>query len=202
MEKNIYKKVENLVDNEYVKERLVFYSSYLLCYENLKHKIMNDVINFFCILNIKDGKVTISETKHWKEIKKRKINEKSNTFLSVMLWFVENGAITMAEYDEIVKIRNDRNQISHELVKLLYEDSNKAIFEENFIKCINIFTKIEKWWIFNIEMPTSTEKFDSDVTMDDVVPGNNILLDMILQNLYGENEYKNILNKIKELDKF
>ncbi len=72
---------------------------------------------------------------------------------------------------------------------------------DNFANLIKIFKKIDKWWINNIEIPTSCGDVTGDYNDNDVMSGDLLLCDMVFNTVYGDNSYKKYLDKaIKMMD--
>ena len=138
----------------------------------------------------------MQEIEQSKKIENKKFNGKKNIFLATMNWFVENGAINQEEFETLINIRNDRNKISHELLKLLYNDFDEVMVE-NFLKCIEIYKKIDNWWILNIETPISGEYNFDEILEDQVISGNLLMISIVMENIYGSNTYKKIIDEIK-----
>lgn len=112
-------------------------------------------------------------------------------------WFIQEGAITQDDFEIYQKIRKRRNDIIHEFLKNLdegFSESDVVLFN----KMITIYAKIDKWWINEIEIPTSVEEVPADYDRDDVCGGQatvlSIINSIILEN--KGNEYKEVLAQI------
>lgn len=105
---------------------------------------------------------------------------------------MESEAITQEDFDNYQKIRKRRNEITHELLKNL-----NIGFTEDDIKLFdtltNLYEKIDRWWINEIEIPTSADEIPEDYDRDGVCGGQAIVLsiinDIVLGN--GGEKYKN-----------
>ena len=110
---------------------------------------------------------------------------------------MESEAITQEDFDNYQKIRKRRNEITHELLKNL----NIGFTEDDiklFVTLTNLYEKIDRWWINEIEIPTSADEIPEDYDRDGVCGGQAIVLsiinDIVLGN--GGEKYKNILNEL------
>lgn len=110
---------------------------------------------------------------------------------------MESEAITQEDFDNYQKIRKRRNEITHELLKNL----NIGFTEDDiklFVTLTNLYEKIDRWWINEIEIPTSADEISEDYDRDGVCEGQAIVLliinDIVLGN--GGEKYKNILNEL------
>lgn len=196
MENDILKGLDNLSNSEKVKDNMIFFSMYLLLFENMKENCISRLKSFFEGIQTINGKVKLAISNEYKKIENKKFNGKKNIFLATMNWFVENGAINQEEFETLINIRNDRNKISHELLKLLYNDFDEVMVE-NFLKCIEIYKKIDNWWILNIEIPISGEYNFDEILEDQVISGNLLMISIVMENIYGSNTYKKIIDEIK-----
>lgn len=200
MDIEILNQFKLLTNKAILEDNLIFYSIYLLIFERFKNKFVNELKFFLCDFSIKDGKYILKESKEYSVIVNRKYNGKKNIFVSTIEWFKDIGVITKDEFEEFIKIKNDRNAIGHELLELL----TCPIIEEkvdNFANLIKIFKKIDKWWINNIEISTSCGDVPGDYNDNDVMSGDWLLCDMVFNTLYGDNSYKKCLDKaIKMMD--
>ena len=108
--------------------------------------------------------------------------------------------ITQEEYDMYQKIRKRRNEITHELMKNL-SDGFKESDIELFAQMVSIYTKMDKWWINEIEIPISAEEIPEDYDMDGVCGGQAIILSIINSIILEDKgkEYKQILEAVSKL---
>ena len=112
-------------------------------------------------------------------------------------WFIQEGAITQDDFEIYQKIRKRRNDIIHEFLKNLdegFSDNDGMLFN----KMLTIYAKIDKWWINEIEIPTSVEEVPADYDRDDVCGGQAIVLSIINSIILENkgNEYKEVLAQI------
>lgn len=136
-----------------------------------------------------DGKFIVSE-KYKKEIINRK-GCKSNLFISSCRWLIDNKVISEDEFNQIIKIKEIRNRIAHDLPKFLF-DSEYSIDKDLFNQIKVLTLKIEKWWIIEVEMPTNPDLDGQEIDAESIVPGQELILSYIF----------NIANTdLEELDK-
>jgi hypothetical protein len=106
-------------------------------------------------------------------------------------WFLNEGAITADNYKIYQKIRTRRNDIIHELLKNLNNGFNEDDIKL-FSDLLNIYGKIDRWWINEIEIPT----------MGDVVCGGQAMLLSIINNIvFGDDgeRYKDMLKELMKI---
>jgi hypothetical protein len=196
MKNEILNQFEKIVNKDELKSNIIFYAIYLLIFECFKNKFIEDVKGFLCDISVKDGKLNYRESSEYIKIKQKKYNGKINIFVNTMQWLMQNGAMDSKEFQKLIDIRDDRNKIGHELLLLLSEERNK-LMEANFYECIRIFNRIDKWWINNIEIPISADEIPSEYVPDEVFSSSWLLCEVILNTIYGDNSYKEIIERLK-----
>lgn len=176
-------------------------------YESFADTVESHVKSFLCINSSlgKDGKIRYTPSKKYiDEIKKRSVDDKGNrnTLKATMLWFSENGAITQEDYQSFLALKSLRNSFAHEMTEHLwnglYDEHAKAIEE-----LMNLYRKIEKWWINEIEIPIAGEEVPDGYDLDDVTSGILLTFDMMIDVLYGDKskEYLQVLHDYQLADK-
>ena len=110
---------------EIIKSNLVLSSLYLTAYEILKSAIIDRIRDIFTFDDV-DGNPIVDD-------QYRKVSSVHRDLLHAScLWLEQNAVLTGNEIQEIASIRRHRNQIAHELPRLLSErdlDVNLEYFE-------------------------------------------------------------------------
>ena len=114
-----------------------------------------------------------------------------------VLWFVEMGAITFEEYDKFRNLKEIRNKYVHEmssvfLTSVMDDDS------ENLLILFNLYKKMDKWWINEIEIPISgsyrPDEYDSNAVESDAC----FMFECIFDVLYADKS-KEYLDTLKSM---
>lgn len=185
----------NILDENIIKTNVNFAALFVMNYECLKDYIISQVKGFYCDDRyFENGEAIYIETEAYKQEVRTLDKQLENASLK---WFMESEAITQEDFDNYQKIRKRRNEITHELLKNL----NIGFTEDDiklFVTLTNLYEKIDRWWIKEIEIPTSADEIPEDYDRDGVCGGQAIVLsiinDIILGN--GGEKYKNILNEL------
>ena len=186
---------KNILDEDVLKSNINFAAVFVMNYECLKEFAIEQIRSFysehFCFDN---DKIVWEESDSYKE-KVRKLDK--NLEDASMKWFIDAGAITQDDYDTYQKIRGRRNDITHELLKNL----NMGFAEEDaqlFADMQRIYNKLDKWWINEIEIPTSADDIPEDYDRDGVCGGQAIMLSIINEIVFGKkgDTYKELLNEL------
>lgn len=185
----------NIIDENILKTNVNFAALFVMNYECLKDYVISQVKEFYCDdLYFENGEAIYIESEAYKQEVRTLDKQLENASLK---WFMESEAITQEDFDNYQKIRKRRNEITHELLKNL----NIGFTEDDiklFVTLTNLYEKIDRWWINEIEIPTSADEIPEDYDRDGVCGGQAIVLsiinDIVLGN--GGEKYKNILNEL------
>ena len=99
----------------------------------------------------------IAETTEYRtHIEKRKVDENGNknVLKASMLWLVDEGAISSEEYNGFLKIKEFRNNFVHKLTNIIFREITDEEINA-FIDMFEMYKKITKWWINEIDIPSS-----------------------------------------------
>ena len=115
-----------------------------------------------------------------------------------MLWFVDVGAISMQEYEQFLKFKDFRNSYAHNMTQHLWDGLSQTDVEL-LISLYNFYTKIDKWWINEIEIPTSCYETARKQEIENVESGSHMIFFFFFQTLYGDksNEYLDIISELQ-----
>ena len=185
----------NILDKNIVKTNVNFAALFVMNYECLKDYVISQVKGFYCDdLYFENDEAIYIESEAYKQEVRTLDKQLENASLK---WFMESEAVTQEDFDNYQKIRKRRNEITHELLKNL----NIGFTEDDiklFVTLTNLYEKIDRWWINEIEIPTSADEIPEDYDRDGVCGGQAIVLsiinDIVLGN--GGEKYKNILNEL------
>lgn len=155
MEKDEF--LQNISDKNTIQNHLTFMALYIALYENFTATFIENVKAFLCDLSIKDGKLNYRETTLYREkIKNRVIDQNGNkdALKATILWLQDKGAMSAQDYSDFLQIKSIRNTYAHEMPRLIIE----GVPLENiqwFFKLLELYRKLDKWWINEIELPIS-----------------------------------------------
>ncbi len=187
----------NLLDEDILKGNVNFAALFVLHFECLKDYIVTQVRDFYCDVSIKDGKLYSEETEEYK-IEVRALEK--NIENASLRWFINEEAITEEDYDLYQRLRKKRNDITHKLLKNLNDGFNESD-AKLYMSLLELYRKIDKWWINQIEIPISGEDIPDDYDPEQVCGGQALVLSMINDIIFDNNKeyYKNLLDELKKL---
>lgn len=71
-----------------------------------------------------------------------------------MLWLKEEGAMSQQDYSDFLSIKSIRNSYAHEMARISLEGVPPDDIQW-FSRLLDLYGKVDKWWINQIEIPTS-----------------------------------------------
>lgn len=177
-----YEKILNVLDEKRLKPNIHFASLYVLYYECLKDSLIELPKSFFCNdTEIKDGNIIVHESEEYKENVRKLDDHIENASFK---WFIMVGAVSDEDYLSFNKLRKFRNKIVHELMLCLSEGFSD--YEVKYlVELIGIYRKIEKWWINEVEIPTSGD-IHGPYDLENVISGQGLILEIIQDILIND----------------
>ncbi len=187
----------NILNEDILKSNINFAALFVLNFECLKDYIITQPRDFYSDVAIKDGKLCCEETE---EYKKEVRSLEKNIENASLRWFINADAITEEDYDLYQELRERRNDITHELLKNL----NNGFYEVDaklYVKLLELYQKIDKWWINEIEIPISGEVLPDEYDPEQVSSGQAMILSIINDIVFDNNKerYKDLLEELKKL---
>jgi len=144
-EKNFKDWIKFLNPDE-VKFNLISASIYITAYDNLINTVIDNIKDFYIDGFDENGFITSEEYKiQVKELYKKDI------VIASLLWLEKNHAITSEEVERVKIFKSHRNEIAHELTKII-TDSDYTVKTEYIDEIKNLLFKILKWWFIEFEM--------------------------------------------------
>lgn len=165
-------KHENLLNHQVTKNNLILSSLYLSAYELLKYSVIERIKGFFTF-DFEEDKTVIDD-----QYKDEVLKLHKDPFIASCLWLEKNGAITEAEIEQIKETRSHRNEIAHELPKVLVEGFEVHI--DCFLDIRRLLEKIDKWWIQNVDIPSNSDNDGIIIRDDDIYSGATIIIDHLV----------------------
>lgn len=187
----------NILNEDVLKFNINFAALFVLNFECLKDYIITQPRTFYSDVLIKDGELCCEETE---EYKKEVRSLEKNIENASLRWFMNTDAITEEDYNLYQELRERRNDIAHELLKNLNNGFNETD-AKLYVKLLELYQKIDKWWINEIEIPISGEVLPDEYDSEQVLGGQAMILSIINDIIFDNNKerYKNLLDELKKL---
>lgn len=175
---------ERFLNPTSLKTNLIVGSVYLTSFEILKDSIINRLKDFF-IEGIDDNGFIYNN-----KYKEKVLTLAKSPLKSSLVWLKNEEAINDKDIEDFNKINTFRNKLAHQMLDFIVNTP-----EDDFIdllnKMIDLFSKIEKWWILNVEIPTSSEYYENEINEEEVFSGTMLTLKLLLDIAIGDENDSN-----------
>lgn len=112
---------------------------------------------------------------------------KNDPFRASVAWLRQMEAIDEDDEISIRKLTEERNRLAHELRNVL-GGTVEHDFESLFPKLVHLVAKIDRWWIFNVDLATDPKLAGEELDVDRITPGSLMLLQVLNQVALGNDE--------------
>jgi len=154
-------------DGSEIREQFILAGLLLTIFERFKTYVVEQVDGFFSSdFEVRDGRLKYSRGEKFKKLIKEKGNHvpgqhANKEFRAALHWFCDSGAITGNEFNEIERIYALRNDIGHELFRIVADDNKNPIKIDDVLTTFTVYLKIVRWWVKEVEASTDPD-FDQD----------------------------------------
>jgi hypothetical protein len=150
-QEKIFKDWIKFLNPDEVKFNLISASIFITAYDNLITTVIDKIKEFYIDGLDENGYIINDDYKiQVKELYKKDI------VIASLLWLENNNAITSEEVERVKIFKSHRNEIAHELSKIL-TDTDYRVKTEYIDEIKNILFKIHKWWFTEFEMSINPE---------------------------------------------
>ena len=104
-----------------------------------------------------------------------------------MLWLMDMDAIDQAEYKSFLHLKELRNSYAHKLADHVWSGVSWDDLA-SFDKLFELYTKIDQWWINEVEIPVAGVEKLSDEEAQSVSNSALFILKRMRLTLYGESQ--------------
>lgn len=188
-------RLENFFNPDILKQNLVIASLFIAVFDNFKASII-DKVKYFYFSGIKDG---VEQFKDYEQDVLNKVKSKNNKQIkATLLWLKENEFITEAEEILFAEFTNTRNKLAHEMNRMLIDGFSEEIYKL-YAEMINLFSKIERKWIIDIEIPINPPDIPyEDINWDGITSINFEFIKIMTDIAFtGNDKYLKLVNSNK-----
>lgn len=173
---------DNIIDKGKLTENLTFAGVFIAYVERLQHTATENLRGFF----FDSGTNILKEDQSSISFKKHVLSLRGKLYDSVFQWFVNMNAIDEEDYKTISDARDRRNYIAHHMDKFLLKGKTEED-SKLFLQIIEIYKKLDRWWINEIEIPTSIDADQGEYDSAQVFSIESFILDVILASSTEQN---------------
>lgn len=175
-----YRGWAKFLNPESLRGNLIASSIFLTAYELLRTSIIDRIRDFFTYEFNESGGV-ISE-----DYKCKVLSLDKSPLRASLLWLQEVSAIDDTDVELVDEIRKHRNELAHDLPKFI--TNADAEININLLESIyKLLTKIDRWWIKEVDIPTNPDFDGQEVADDEIQSGTMICIQMMLRIATDEN---------------
>ncbi|MEA5451279.1 hypothetical protein VB780_22045 [Leptolyngbya sp. CCNP1308] len=175
-----YRSLAKFLNPESLRGNLIAASIFLTAYELLRTSIIDRIRNFFTY-EFNEHRGVISE-----DYKCKVLSLDKSLLRASLLWLKEMSAIDDTDIELVDEMRKHRNELAHNLPKFI--STADAEININLLGSIyELLTKIDRWWIKEVEIPTNPDFDDQEVADDEIQSGTMLCMQMMLRIATDEN---------------
>lgn len=99
-----------------------------------------------------------------------------------LIWLLDRGVLEEADLDQFERLKLCRNKLAHDLASVSLGTATDHL--TLFPVMLELLSKIERWWIVNVEIPINEDLDGAEIDEAGIVPGRvmtvRILADLAL----------------------
>ncbi len=164
---------------EVLRGNLIAASIFIAAYQTFRASVTDRVRDFFTNGFDESGWLVSDEYKT-----KVLVLDKSPLRAS-LLWLRAMSAIDTADMANADKVREHRNRLAHDLPKFL-GTADAEIDLQLLGTLYELITKIDRWWIREVETTTDSDFDGRELADEDITSGNMLFLGLMLRIASGE----------------
>jgi hypothetical protein len=168
--------VEEFLNPEVLRPKLIAASMYIAAFELLKNAIVERLRNFYTLGGFREPGV---------KYKSEVLSKNKSPVYASLQWLKESHAIDENDLSAFERVKTCRNDFAHELTKLLMNELPHEI-PARFSEMITLLGKIEKWWILNVDIATDPDFENQRIDEKDIIPGPIIALQLMVDIALGQ----------------
>jgi len=164
---------------ESLRSNLIVAAIFMASYETLRTAIIDRIKEFFTHGFTQDGPIVGDE------YRSKVLTLDKSELRASLLWLRSMDAIDDSDVQVFDAIRQHRNELAHELVRFV--TSVDAEMQVDLLVALRgLLTKIERWWIREVEIPTDPDYDGSEISDDGIHSGSMLFLQMMIDIATGK----------------
>ena len=164
MKEDVKKSWLNFLNPKTLRLNLIAASVFLSAFEILKDCIIERPKEFYTT-GFNENGLIIDE-----DYKLKVLSLKKSPLYASLDWFKKNNAINQNDIDIFTEIKKCRNELAHELPNFI-TTGIKNDPTPNFELIIELLGKIERWWVYHVELAVNSDFDNVDVDEKEIIPG-------------------------------
>jgi hypothetical protein len=181
MDDDIRLKWEKFLNPEILRTNLIVASLFITAFEMLKDSIIGTIRDFFTDGFDENGWIINDNYKN------KVLSLNKSPLYASLEWLKNMNVIEDSDVEEFNIIKKCRNDIVHEIAQYISKGP-KIDPLPLFSKMMDLLHKIEKWWIFNVEISTDPDFAGQEIDEDSILPGKIMILRLLTEIALGTEE--------------
>jgi hypothetical protein len=182
------KRWEEMLTPEIVRVKFIAVGLLAVAYEMLEDTIVGRVRDFFSTGF--DAKGFTYSPDYATRVLALDPKGKGDALRSSLVWLRQVEAITEEDHTRFLAIKNARNEVAHELTSILTGERTFN-FNDHFQSALALLSKIERWWIVNVEIATDPDLVDKEIDEDGILPGRILTMQILVNVALGNDKETN-----------
>lgn len=180
-----HKQWKNIFDKEELKGNINLIALFITIYELLEDRLKSYPKDFYTMVEF-DEQAQKNYEEHVMSLYDEHgcpgIPPRNKTLIASLIWFKTAGAINDKDIKLFTESRKLRNKIVHEMLATITEGTDSIV--EQFAQMYDLFRRIERWWILEVEVPISGDFPNlTEEEANGVMSGYMVVLDAIIDIL-------------------
>jgi hypothetical protein len=164
---------------ETLRANLITASIFLAAYETLRASVIDHIRGFFTDGFDENRPITSDD------YRTKVLSLDKSPLRASLLWLKQMGVVDDSDITRVDQIREHRNEVAHDLPKFI-ATADADINVELISAIYDLVTKIDRWWIREVEMPTNPDFDGQEIVDNDIESGNMLFLQMMIRVATGE----------------
>jgi hypothetical protein len=174
-----YRGWAKFLNPDVLRGNLITASIFLATYEILRSSVIDRIRDFFTHGFDENGWI-VSE-----EYQTEVLALDKSPLRASLLWLKGMSVLNDSEIEYVDLVREHRNTVAHDLLKFL-GTADADINVKLLSGLYELVTKIDRWWIREVEMTIDPDHDGSEVADEDIVSGNMLSIQLMIQIATGE----------------
>ncbi|MEA2908506.1 MAG: hypothetical protein QOJ15_587 [Bradyrhizobium sp.] len=205
-----FKRLQAIIDGDgsEIRQQFIYAGLLLTIFERFKDYVVDRVDEFLAHrFEVRDGDLIFTRSEEFKAIIKEKGmgdagQHRNKDFRAALRWLHGFNAIDQAELDHVERLYGLRNEIGHELFRIVADDAKAPIQIIDVVMTLAIYVKVVRWWIKEIDAATdpdmTKEKYES-AAWDSAESSDTVFLRLILRkSLAGDRDWEDLQRAMQE----
>ena len=186
MDEEVLKRWAEFLNPDVVRTKFTTLGLYMVAHEMLTQAITRRPHEFFSDRWTKEKGWLISD-RYRDEVLALDPKGKGDPLRGSLAWLQKNDVIDASDVATHRELTEARNEVAHELAQIM-SGRQMPDLPGLLPRLIALVSKIERWWIVNVDIATDPDYDGADIDEDAIISGSQWMLHMLSRVALGEEE--------------